>query len=193
MADFDLDNYVPVHERVAKFWVDHGNGSIQTEAAFPDERTVRVRAVVFSDKADTRPAATGHAEEVRMGEVNSVSALENCETSAIGRALALMGYEIDRGMASRSEMEKVQRHREAPSPVAPDVMPQDVAKLTIDPAKAKDLLKKIQKSGIEAPAIKLQLRATEAEIKGSMQETLAALTPKQATLLEEFIDDTPPS
>ena len=59
-------------------------------------------------------AVGGHAfEERSVGYVNKTSYIENAETSAVGRALALMGYEIARGFASREEMEKVRRYKAA--------------------------------------------------------------------------------
>lgn len=107
---FDLKDYVPVHERLTAFWMKYPEGSIETSAEYPDERTVRVQATVYRQPGVL--GATGHAEEIRVGHINKDSALENCETSAVGRALALMGFEIKRGLASREEMQKVQRRQE---------------------------------------------------------------------------------
>src|SRR5262249_28745958 len=67
---------------------------------------------------DAQPSATGHAFEQRGvgSRANRTSHIENCETSAIGRALAMLGFEVERGIASREEMEKVRR-MEASSPL----------------------------------------------------------------------------
>jgi hypothetical protein len=69
-----------------------------------------MRAEVYRSPDDAQPAATGHAFEVR-GEsyVNKTSYIENCETGAVGRALALLGFEVKRGIASREELEKTAR------------------------------------------------------------------------------------
>jgi len=67
-----------------------------------------VEASIFRTEADLRPWTTGLAEETIQGRgVNATSALENCETSAIGRALANAGYATKGKRASREEMTKV--------------------------------------------------------------------------------------
>lgn len=112
MPSFDLNNYVPVHNRLSSFYADNPTGRIQTTIIEHDRESgfVLVKAEIYRDAADTVPVATGHAFEERgQGHVNRTSYIENCETSATGRALALMGYSIDRGIASREEMQKVQR------------------------------------------------------------------------------------
>ena len=99
----DLKDYVEVHERVEAFWNDHpDDGSIITHMEYPDEHTVRCHVRILTHGV---LRATGHAEEVRgQGLVNTTSAVENCETSAVGRALAVMGYKVKRGIASREEV-----------------------------------------------------------------------------------------
>jgi hypothetical protein len=67
-----------------------------------------VSAELFKTEADAKPCATGLASEsISDRGVNSTSALENCETSAIGRALANAGYAAKGKRASREEMTKV--------------------------------------------------------------------------------------
>jgi hypothetical protein len=67
-----------------------------------------VEAAIYRTEADGRPWTTGLAEETVQGRgVNATSALENCETSAIGRALANAGYATKGKRASREEMTKV--------------------------------------------------------------------------------------
>ena len=67
-----------------------------------------VEASIYRTEADPRPWTTGIAEETVQGRgVNATSALENCETSAIGRALANAGYATKGKRASREEMAKV--------------------------------------------------------------------------------------
>jgi hypothetical protein len=58
------------------------------------------------------PAATGWASEREGdGEINRVACLENTETSAVGRALANLGFTASSRRPSREEMEKAARHR----------------------------------------------------------------------------------
>lgn len=113
----DLSNYVQVAERMAAFWAEHPNGRVIPTVIEHNLKRgfILIRSELFDERTDTVPAAVGHASEYReQGEVNWTSYVENCETSANGRALANRGYLVDRGMASREEMEKVRRHQEAP-------------------------------------------------------------------------------
>jgi uncharacterized protein YbjT (DUF2867 family) len=128
MARFDLSKYATVAERLAML-----------EAAYPDYRleTVdysteqdrakgiwRVRAVLYlsaDDQAKGLHKATGHAFEVDSGQgPQSTSALEVCETSAVGRCLALASSQwsgnkddASKSLASREEMEKAARGKPA--------------------------------------------------------------------------------
>lgn len=84
--------YMTVAYRVNQLRQDHGNDvSIQTEVLHRDGTSVVMKATIL-DKTG-RVLATGHSEEVRAAsQINKTSALENAETSAIGRALAALGY-----------------------------------------------------------------------------------------------------
>jgi hypothetical protein len=113
MPDFNLDEYVPVAERVALFRKDRPLWGLLSEVVADDGQRIRIRAWVTDETGVT--VAVGHAEEVRgQGFVNRTSALENAETSARGRALANLGYSVDRGIASREEMQQAQAAAAAP-------------------------------------------------------------------------------
>lgn len=107
---FDVNAYETVDARTRRFYGDYPEGRISTELiAFEggvgDTRWV-VKASVFRGADDVLPAGTGHAFEVDgTGMANKTSALENCETSAVGRALASAGYSGDL-KATREEMMK---------------------------------------------------------------------------------------
>jgi len=105
---FNLDDYETVEERLVKFWKDHPDGQIHTRLIEAFATRFIVEASIFRTEADARPWTTGLAEETVQGRgVNATSALENCETSAIGRALANAGYATKGKRASREEMTKV--------------------------------------------------------------------------------------
>ena len=117
MAQFDLAKYIPVHARIGEFYEKYPEGRIVTEILRLNEETgfVCIKASVFRCPDDAEPAATGHAFEIRgQGYVNTTSFIENGETSAIGRALAILGFKIDTGIASREEMQKVERMTSPP-------------------------------------------------------------------------------
>jgi hypothetical protein len=107
---FDLSSYETVEDRLARFWEDHPNGRVASDLVIQDGDQVIFKAAIYFDAADPIPRATGFAEELRgSSPVNKTSHLENCETSAIGRALANCGYSTRGKRASREEMTKVQR------------------------------------------------------------------------------------
>jgi hypothetical protein len=83
--------YFTVAKRVGMFREgEHRHGSIVTEIVSRDENCVVMKATILNDAG--RVLATGHSEEYRAdGKINATSALENSETSAIGRALASLG------------------------------------------------------------------------------------------------------
>ena len=107
-----FEDYVPVAERLEKFYERFPDGRVITHIIEHNSETgfVLMRAEVYRNSDDAQPAATGHAFEVR-GEsyVNKTSYVENCETGSVGRALALLGFEVKRGIASREELEKTAR------------------------------------------------------------------------------------
>jgi len=115
MAQFDVNDYIDVQERIVRFWAEHPDGSIVTKLMSPpdDFSQCRYEAQVWQRRDDPRPAATGYAFEFAAPGTrgpNATSHEENCETSAIGRALANMGYATSRAdRPSRQEMEKVER------------------------------------------------------------------------------------
>ena len=105
---FNLEDYETVEERLIKFWKDHPDGQIHTKLLDQSSGRFIVEAAIYRTEADGRPWTTGLAEETVQGRgVNATSALENCETSAIGRALANAGYATKGKRASREEMTKV--------------------------------------------------------------------------------------
>jgi hypothetical protein len=125
MANFRLEDYETVEERIKRFYETHPDGRIVTHdytSQFDRESGVwRVQAMVFESSADQAAnlvKATGFAFEVDgQGMANKTSALENCETSAIGRSLANAGFSGNK-RTSREEMEKVARGVAPGKPVA---------------------------------------------------------------------------
>ncbi len=108
---FARGDYAPVAERIALFYARHPQGRIETELVERGEAIV-FKALAFRTATDPHPAATGWASErVGDGEINAVACLENTETSAIGRALANLGFTASSRRPSAEEMLKAARER----------------------------------------------------------------------------------
>jgi hypothetical protein len=111
-GEHDLAAYALVADRITMFYERYPNGRIVTELVSRTEREVTFRALVFRGPEDVGPAATGWASEREGdGQINEVACLENTETSAVGRALANLGFAASSRRPSREEMEKAARQR----------------------------------------------------------------------------------
>ena len=118
---FNLADYEPVEVRLEKFIKDYPAFRIATELEVVEATRYIVKAYLFKDAKDSVAWATGYAEEtVTNRGVNQTSALENCETSAIGRALANAGYAPKGKRPSREEMTKVVAKKAQKPAVADD-------------------------------------------------------------------------
>ena len=103
-------DYEPVDSRIHKFWNEHPQGRIHTEIVLINETEIVIKASIFADRDDPRPVSIDFAQETRNSSpVNKLSFVENCATSAIGRALATFAYSPKGKRPSKEEMEKVQR------------------------------------------------------------------------------------
>lgn len=116
---FDLSQYETVDTRIHKFWAEHkADGRLLTELVHV-ERDNTGRPLQYVGRAEVWVAgvmvASDYAEEVVGGSpVNRTSALENCMTSALGRALATAGYSKEKFRASMTEMTKAERLKGTP-------------------------------------------------------------------------------
>jgi hypothetical protein len=109
---FDPAAYAPVAERIRLFWQSFPNGRITTHLVSRTDHDVVFEARVYRSATDAEPAATGWAAEREGdGDVNAVACLENTETSAVGRALANLGFTAAKERPSAEEMQKAARAR----------------------------------------------------------------------------------
>ena len=107
------NNYSKVAERV-KFLAEHFTYSIETEEQFyEDIKTWKVKATLTIFEEGNVLKYTGTAmEKIGANEINLTSALENAETSAVGRACAFAGIGITDDIASEDEIRKSERQKE---------------------------------------------------------------------------------
>lgn len=110
--------YVLVSDRVIFFNETYPNGAIQTEELETIESShVKIKATVIPDIEKPLRFFTGHSQEVVGSSfINKTSALENAETSAVGRALALMGIGVIDSIASVDEIHKAKQYDEPQKP-----------------------------------------------------------------------------
>jgi hypothetical protein len=109
---FDLSNYETVEARLVRWWSAYPNGRVYTCMMNYTGDACVFYAELYADKDDKVPVATGYAEEIKSDRgVNATSFVENCETSAIGRAIANCPLQGSGGAPrpSRNEMQKVER------------------------------------------------------------------------------------
>jgi hypothetical protein len=140
MANFNLADYETVEERLRRFWADPANADariITVNHTTPTDRQVGMWVIECriylstGDQAADLPKATGWAYELDGGKgANLTSALENCETSAIGRCLGNMNYSGNK-RATREEMAKVERGK-TPAKATEQKNPADAIKLVSD-------------------------------------------------------------
>jgi hypothetical protein len=112
-SDLSIEGeYAPVADRIALFYERFPEGRIVTHLTMHNEREIAFRASVYRTERSRMPAATGWASErIGDGDINTVACLENTETSAIGRALANLGFTASKNRPSAEEMAKAARAR----------------------------------------------------------------------------------
>jgi hypothetical protein len=109
---FDLSNYETVEQRLVRWWTAFPNGRIHTTMMNYTGDACVFYAQLYANKEDKDPISTGYAEEIKTDRgVNATSFVENCETSAIGRAISNCPIQSQGNgpRPSRQEMEKVAR------------------------------------------------------------------------------------
>jgi len=107
-VDIKGKDYILVKDRVLYFNETYPDGCILTTLlSQPQDTTIVIKANVIPDIEQPNKQFTGHAQEViGEGYINKTSAMENAETSAVGRALAMMGIGVLDSIASVDEINK---------------------------------------------------------------------------------------
>ena len=102
---FNLDDYVTVAERIAEFYVKYPDGSLQSDLIELTDSRVVIRASAYRTANDERPAVAHSALGIPgTTPYTRGSEIENAETSAVGRAIALLGFGVKKSIASADEL-----------------------------------------------------------------------------------------
>ena len=102
-TDINNKQYAEVNQRIKAFRMVCPNGSITTEHEFIGEGVVVFKAFVKDEEGNILGTGTAYEKEGSTF-INKTSYIENCETSAVGRALAMCGFGIDLSVASYEEV-----------------------------------------------------------------------------------------
>lgn len=132
--DIKGKKYVLVADRILYFNQEYPNGRIKTYLkSKPDADRVVIKAVVMPDVDNDKRVFTGYSQALwGDGYINKTSAIENCETSAIGRALAMMGIGVVDSLASVDEINKA------------DIQ----SKMTMNPRQVSEISNLLEEKGI---------------------------------------------
>lgn len=118
--DFKGKAYGEVSERIKAFRYVYPKGSIRTELISNDgevgERTCIFRAEIYDDTEFLIGTGTAYEQEGNS-YINKTSYIENCETSAVGRALSMAGFGINTAIVSYEEISNADLQQELMQPV----------------------------------------------------------------------------
>ena len=135
-------DYAEVNQRIKVFRMLYPNGCIQTSIESLENGVVVMKAVV-KDEED-HVLGTGYAYEKESSSfINKTSYIENCETSAVGRALGMLGIGIDTSVASYEEVANAIEQQEA----------QKIENSVINEIKVKALIARCDTEGVDAGKI----------------------------------------
>lgn len=107
-TDIKGKDYAEVNQRIKAFRMVYPEGTIATEMISNENGVCIFKAMVYSGSDPTVNSliGTGHAyEKENSSFINKTSYIENCETSAVGRALGMAGFGIDTSVASAEEVQ----------------------------------------------------------------------------------------
>lgn len=102
-GEIQSKDYAEVNQRIKAFRMCHPNGTIATDIISIENGVVLMKASVYDE--DGKVLGSGYAYEKENSTfINQTSYIENCETSAVGRALGMCGFGIDTSVASYEEV-----------------------------------------------------------------------------------------
>ena len=109
-TDIKGRDYAEVNQRIKAFRMVYPTGAIETEMLSNDNGVCVFKAIVRSDEGYVLATGTAYEKE-NSTFINKTSYIENCETSAVGRALGLAGFGIDTSVASAEEVQNAMNNQ----------------------------------------------------------------------------------
>lgn len=97
--------YAEVHQRIKAFRMVYPQGDIETTILTDENGICKIRADIYDDNNRHLSSATAQENIKSNSVINTYNAIENCETSAVGRALGFAGFGIDTSIASAEEVQ----------------------------------------------------------------------------------------
>jgi hypothetical protein len=110
-TDIKGKDYAEVNERIKVFRMLCPNGAIETELLSNNDGMVIMKATIKDEKGNILGTGTAYERE-NSSFINKTSYIENCETSAVGRALGMLGIGIDTSVASYEEIANAIQNQE---------------------------------------------------------------------------------
>lgn len=150
--DIKGKEYVTVNERIKAFWSLYPNGRINTELISNVIDVCVIKAEVYKDnRQNALPDATGYAYEKESSSfINKTSYIENCETSAVGRALGILGIGIDTSIASADEVNNaIYLQTTTIDSTKVDALNRAIEKCNLDNKRVQSILKKFNYERVE--------------------------------------------
>lgn len=149
--------YAEVHQRIKAFRMVYPQGDIETTILTDENGICKIRADIYDDNNRHLSSATAQENVKSNSFINTYNAIENCETSAVGRALGFAGFGIDTSIASAEEVQNAIIKQDSKNETTPynfeaELMIQESQKqqirTEIDEANIKKYLKEKGKSKI---------------------------------------------
>lgn len=194
MTDVKGKDYAEVNQRIKAFRKVCPNGSITSEIISLENGICVMKAVVYD--GENNVLGTGHAyEKENSSYINKTSYIENCETSAVGRALGMCGFGINTSVASAEEVSNAIRQQETQSKPKTQSKPaaQSVPQIPAPPASTKPEINHDMIQNLYALAAFKGKSAAEVE-KASVhyyKKPVSMLTKKEFDALENKLNDLP--
>lgn len=182
-------DYVMVNERIKAFKELYPDYAIVTEIEHLGDGMCVIKAMVMD--AEGNPKASGHAyEKEGSSPINKTSYIENCETSAVGRALGFMGIGIDTSICSAEELAIAISQQETPEQIAERKLNGEAVELPTgeDFAKAMKSASSQQITMIKGIAERIG-QPTDNICKKYKVKELGDLSPEQATEIIEKLKE----